>query len=180
MKSPLVVLVLLLAACSSSAPKAAPTTTLAPSGITTPGVTLGSDGTGCTRADLSGPVLEMPAPRAVTARSVLKSAEGYGARLDPTPDATPALSGAEAWQNLTRLEPVRARSGELMFGRFRASIPFGPRGPQKLDLLAWVLQVRDFVYPYPADQPQLGVCSLRPNAYFVIDATTGVRVLDSY
>jgi hypothetical protein len=182
-KSPLVVLVLLLAACSSSAPKSAPTSTFAPTVTTAPGIVVppaGSGGSGCTQADLAGPVLSMPAPRTVTAPVDLKPAEAYGARIEPTPDATPTLSGADAWQKLTSLEPVRGRSGALLFGRFRASIPFGPHGPQKLNLLAWVVRVRHLPYAYPPDQAQLGACSFRENAYFVIDATTGARVLDSY
>ena len=172
---------LLLAACSSSGHQAAPPTTLVPTVTTVPVAPGGGSGaSGCGQADLDGPVLAMPAPRAVTARILMKGSGSYGARLDPAPEAKPLVSGASAWQTMTSLNPLRARSGRLLLGRFRAALPFGPHGPQKLNLIAWVLQVHHLAYPYPAEtQARNGVC-IFTDAYLVIDASTGARVFNDY
>jgi len=176
-----VALVLLLAACSSGSPRAATTTTLAPT-VTTQGRPVppfGSGTSGCRQSDLDGVALEMPAPRVVTSRVLMKGSGSYGARLDPAPRAKPRVTAANAWQRMTYGSPLRARSAELMLGRFRASIPFGPHGPQKLNLIAWVLQVHHLAYPYPPNLVKTDVC-IFTDAYLVVDAATGNRIFNDY
>lgn len=176
---------LVLAACSSSSPHASPTATLPPTATVatipdSPGVIRYPSGpTGCSQSDLGGPGLQMPAPRVITTQVVMKGGGGYGARLEPTPGAKPAVSAATAWLRMTHDNPLRARSGELMLGRFRASVPFGPHGPQKYDVIAWVVQLHHLAYAYPPDPSRAAVC-IFTDAYLVIDATTGADVLDAY
>ena len=122
---------LILAACSSSGPQAAPSSTLAPTPTTgRPVPPLGSGASGCRQSDLDGPVLAMPTPRVVTSTVLMKGGGRYGARLEAVPKAKPLVTAADAWQRMNFQSPLRARSAELMLGRFRALVPFGPHGPQ--------------------------------------------------
>ena len=102
-------------------------------------------------------------------------------------DEAPRINGAPAWQVLLRVNPMRARSGELLFGTFRRAIPFGPDGPRKLNIHAWVLRVKHLVHAYPlgdtgagAGSPtKLPVCVFS-DGYFVIDSNDGADVLNSF
>jgi hypothetical protein len=176
-----VALVLFLAACSSSSPQAAPPATLAPTPATQGQLVppLGSGASGCRQSDLDGPVLAMPVPRVVTSTVPMTGRERYGARVEPAPKAKPLVTAAEAWQRMTLQSPLRARSAELMLGRFRAAVPFGPHGPQKYNVIAWVLQFHHLAYPYPPNQVKTDVC-IFTDGYLAIDAATGNRVLNSY
>ena len=64
----------------------------------------------------------------------------------------------------------------MLFGTFRASIPFGPHGPEKLNAHAWVLRVHRLAYPYPPDVNASTPCVFT-DAYYVIDSNTGTSLL---
>ncbi len=174
-------------ACSSgsSGGEAAPTT----GGVTIPTVTIPIQTTTttglhgavvapvstCSQADLDGPILKMPTPRIVNAPVSFKQ---YGARLVPAEEG-PRISATSAWFDAARLAPIRGKSAELLFGTFRASIPFGPHGPQNLNVHAWVLSVHQLVYKYPSDVAKTSPC-IFADAYFVIDAYDGNTLLVAY
>jgi hypothetical protein len=117
----------------------------------------------------------MPTPRIVTSTVTFKQ---YGARLVPAEEG-PRISATSAWFDVARLAPIRAKRAELLFGTFRASIPFGPHGPQKLNVHAWVLRVHQLVYKYPADVTANSPC-IFTDAYFVIDSYDGTTLLVAY
>jgi len=148
-----------------------PTSTISAS----PGVgTIGSSETSCSEADLQSVPLEMPVPQVVTAPIAFSQ---YNARVIPTePGAQPRISGATAWQAITKDNPIRAESAELWFGTFRASIPFGQHGPEKLNVHAWVLSVHRLASGYPAGVKTPTPCVFT-DAYYVIDSNTGMSLL---
>jgi len=173
-----------LAACSSGSGKASPTTVTG--GVTLPTITIPASTTTalhgplvapvstCTQADLEGPTLKMPTGRIVTSPVTFRQ---YGARLLPA-DESPRISATSAWFDVTRSGPIRAKSGELLFGTFRATIP-GQHGPRKLNVHAWVLRVRQLVYKYPADIVKTSPC-IFTDAYYVIDSNDGTTLLIGY
>jgi hypothetical protein len=173
-----------LAACSSGSDEATPTT----GGVTLPTITIpASTTTGlrgtpvapvstCSQADMQGPLLKMPTPRSVTSTVKFKQ---YGARLLPAEEGS-RISAVSAWFDVARLIPLRAKSAELLFGTFRASIPaFGAQAPRKLNVHAWVLRVHRLVYEYPAELTKKSPC-IFTDAYFVIDSYDGTTLLVAY
>jgi hypothetical protein len=173
-----------LAACSSGSGKASPTT--ATGGVTLPTITIPASTTTiyggpvvapvstCTQNDLDGPTLKMPAGRVVTSTVTFRQ---YGARLLPA-DESPRISATSAWFDVTRSGPIRAKSAELLFGTFRATVP-GPHGPRKLNVHAWVLRVHELVYAYPPAIVKKSPC-IFTDAYYVIDSNDGTTLLIGY
>ena len=124
---------------------------------------------------MQGPLLKMPTPRIVTSTGVKQ----YGARLLPAEEG-PRISAVSAWFDAARLIPLRAKSAELLFGTFRASLPgFGAQAPRKLNVHAWVLRVHRLVYEYPAEITKKSPC-IFTDAYFVIDSYDGTTLLVAY
>jgi hypothetical protein len=114
---------------------------------------------------------------------------GIVANLDPTPGANPRLAATDAWNTFTKATSFHARQAELMLGTFSAWLPFGPKGPHHVQVLAWVLHLHDLAYPLPAGDNVTGssgasskaspVCEL-VDAVLVVDAMTGAVVIYSY
>jgi hypothetical protein len=170
-------LVLLLAACSSGggAPRAGSGGGSAP--------VRASNGS-CSQADLDGPALEMPTPRRVTAPLVLRG--GIVARLDPEPGISPVIKAGTIWRLFTQLDPVHARSAQLLIGAFRAYLPYGQSGPKAVDVFAWVLVLHHLAYPIPASAKTQGDRGGQPpvcefvDAFLVRNATTSAAIVYSY
>ncbi len=181
-------LILLIAGCSSgSGASRAGSTTL-------PLVPLGSgpapaqnSSQHCTQADLDGPPLTMPPPQIISSSVFFRS--GIFATLDPAIDANPRLAATDAWNKFTHSNPLHARQAELMLGTFSTLLPYGPKGPHNVEVLAWVLQLQDLAYPIPATGHPSGgsgasskappVCEF-VDAVLAIDAMTGAVVVYSY
>jgi hypothetical protein len=75
-----------------------------------------------------------------------------------------------------------------MLGTFSAHIPFGPKGPQNIRALSWILRLHHLAYALPpvshdvSGSGQSGppaVCEFI-DALLVVDATTGAIVIYSY
>jgi hypothetical protein len=114
---------------------------------------------------------------------------GIIANLDPTPGANPRLAATDAWATFTHATSFHARQGELMLGTFSAWLPYGPKGPHHVQVLAWVLSLHDLAYPLPAGDVVTGTSGASPHgrpvcefvdAVLVVDAMTGAVVVDSY
>jgi len=173
-----VAFVLVLAACASGgSPRAGSGSTIPLPKGTAP---VQSGGETCLASDLAGPVLPMPAPQNVAAKTLVNS--GIVARLDPAPGATPAVSASSAWRTFTHLNPLRARRAELLLGTFSAFLPYGRSGPQRVQVLAWVLRVHHLAYAIPStgdSKSTQPVCEF-VDAVLVLDATNGSVVVYSY
>lgn len=129
----------------------------------------------------------MPPPQIISSSVFFRS--GIVANLDPTIGANPRLAATDAWEKFTHANPLRARQAELMLGTFSAWLPYGPKGPHHVQVLAWVLHLHDLAYAAAAgDNPTGGsaasssrspVCEF-VDAILVLDAMTGAVVVYSY
>lgn len=141
----------------------------------------------CTRADLDGPPLAMPAPQIISSSVFFRS--GIVANLDPARDANPRLAATDAWAKFTHANPLHARQAQLMLGVFSALLPYGPKGPHRVQVLAWVLQLEDLAYAVPATGKAAAGSGASSNgspacdfvdAVLAVDAMTGAVVVYSY
>jgi hypothetical protein len=181
-----VLLLSMLAACSSgsSAPKSAPPDP----GISLPGGTPAPQNSTevCTKTDLAGPALAMPLPQVISSSVFIRT--GIVATVDPAPGPAARFTAAQAWAKFTRLTPLHARSADLMLGTFSANLPYGPHGPGRVEVLAWVLRLDHLAYPQPVTGGTGGSGLTRKksppcefvDAVLVLDATTGAVVVYSY
>jgi len=176
------VLILVLAGCSSGPATSRAAAPIGPL-LSGPAPAQNSKQT-CTQADLDGPALTMPPPQIISSSVFFHS--GIVANLDPTPGANPRLAATDAWEKFTHANPLHARQAELMLGTFSAFLPYGPKGPHHVEVLAWVLHLQDLAYAVPAGGNVTGASSngspacVFVDAVLVVDANTGAVVIYSY
>jgi hypothetical protein len=129
----------------------------------------------------------MPAPQIISSSVFFRS--GIVANLDPARDANPRLAATDAWAKFTHANPLHARQAQLMLGVFSALLPYGPKGPHRVQVLAWVLQLEDLAYAVPATGKAAAGSGASSNgspacdfvdAVLAVDAMTGAVVVYSY